>query len=131
MPEPLVKTSADVFKVLCHEIAECSAGRTDATRANTICRLTDAAVKLARLQMEANADETKARGIQLLEDVPDEAETDRLTARLQEVEKALSVVESALDNPKTEDSKIPALRSKADDLKQEKLNLKWILEKRH
>lgn len=66
-----------------------------------------------RLQMEANADETKARGIQLLEDVPDEAETDRLTARLQEVEKALSVVESALDNPKTEDSKIPALRSKA------------------
>ena len=81
--------------------------------------------------MEANADETKARGIQLLEDVPDEAETDRLTARLQEVEKALSVVESALDNPKTEDSKIPALRSKADDLKQEKLNLKWILEKRH
>jgi len=118
------------LNVLFREIRECSEGRTDAARSHTICRLVDAAVKLARLQMEANADEDKARGIALLKYEPNEGELDRATARLEEIEKAIRVVEKAVDDPKTDEAKLPALQAKLNNLRQEQLNLRRVLAKR-
>jgi hypothetical protein len=125
-----IRTSSDLLNVLFREIRECSEGRTDAARSHTICRLVDAAVKLARLQMEANADEDKARGIALLKYEPNEGELDRATARLEEIEKAIRVVEKAVDDPKTDEAKLPALQAKLNNLRQEQLNLRRVLAKR-
>jgi phage-related minor tail protein len=80
--------------------------------------------------MEANADEDKARGIALLKYEPNEGELDRATARLEEIEKAIRVVEKAVDDPKTDEAKLPALQAKLNNLRQEQLNLRRVLAKR-
>jgi phage-related minor tail protein len=89
-----------------------------------------AAIGVVRVQMEANADEDKARGIALLKYEPNEGELDRATARLEEIEKAIRVVEKAVDDPKTDEAKLPALQAKLNNLRQEQLNLRRVLAKR-
>lgn len=123
-------TSRDVFSILCREIKEASEGRVDAVRSNTICKLTDTAIRLARCQMEANLDEGRARGISLLADIPAESEADNAVERMSDVQRALAIVEKTLDDPKTDDAKRPNLRARANDLRQESLMLKRIIEKR-
>ena len=125
-----IRTSSDLLNVLFREIRECSEGRTDATRSLTICRLVGAAIGVVRVQMEANADEDKARGIALLKYEPNEGELDRATARLEEIEKAIRVLEKAVDDPKTDEAKLPALQAKLNNLRQEQLNLRRVLAKR-
>ena len=58
------------------------------------------------------------------------AELDRATARLEEIEKAIRVVEKAVDDPKTDEAKLPALQAKLNNLRQEQLNLRRVLAKR-
>ncbi len=125
-----VKTSGDWLRILCNEAAECAAGRTDPGRVKALCQLTDAVVKIARLQLEANSDDSRARGIQLLTNVPDDTELDRATARMEEISEAIRIVEKAVDDPKTDEAKLPALRGKLNNLRQEQLNLRRILDKR-
>lgn len=129
MPDPKIKTSADVFNVLCREIELASEGKGDAARANSICRLTETAIKLARLQLESRRDD-KADGIRFLDYRPSEPEVDAAIARLGMLQQELSVVTRALDDPKTPEGKVAGLEAKRANLSQEVLLLERIRSKR-
>lgn len=129
MPEPTIRTSADVFNVLCREIELASEGKGDAARANSICRLTETTIKLARLQLEANRDD-KADGIRFLDYRPSDPEVDAAIARLGMLQQELAVVTRALDDPKTPEAKVPALEAKRANVSQEILLLERVRSKR-
>ena len=128
MPAPKIKTSADVFSVLCREIDLASEGKGDAARANSICRLTETAIKLARLQLEAGREERPTIGF--LDYRPSEPEVDAAVARLGLLQEELAVVTRALDDPKTPEGKTAALEAKRANLSQEILLLERIRSKR-
>lgn len=129
MAEPKINTSADVFNVLCREIELASNGEGDAARANSICRLTETAIKLARLQLEANRDD-KADGIRFLDYRPSDPEVDGAVARLGLLQQELAVITKALDDPTTPESKVAGLEAKRANLSQEILLLERIKKKR-
>lgn len=127
---PKIKTTAEIFEVLCHEIDECHHGRTDFMRSKAICQLVGTLINVAKLQMVANENEEKARGIAMLAYTPNDDELDRATARLEELGKAIRVLEKTIDDPKTDESKLEGLHVKKNNFEQERLNLQRILNKR-
>lgn len=49
---------------------------------------------------------------------------------MEEISEAIRIVEKAVDDPKTDEAKLPALRGKLNNLRQEQLNLRRISDKR-
>jgi hypothetical protein len=107
-----VRTSADVFGVLCGEIENWVAGKGDAVRSSAICKLVSTQVSLARVQMEANQHREDCAGIPLLES-GESADEDEAVERLSALSKELAVIDKALDGelPEAQRGKLEAKRN--------------------
>jgi hypothetical protein len=122
IPPTEIKTTSDLAKALLKAAGLAANGSADVGQVNSLCSCTNTLIKLARLQIEAN--EGRTSGVHwLTEGRQSDEEADASVANLGNLKRDLSLILRELDDPKTPENRLPALRAKRNNLQQEVLLL--------
>ena len=114
-----IRTSADIFGVLCSEIEKWVAGTGEAARSKAVCQIVTTQIALTRLQMDARHRQEDCNGIPLLEESSSSENEDETVARLSALGKEKSVLDKALDDDSISDKERQRLEAKRNNVQQE------------